>query len=130
MSDALPDTVPPRLDRDSRGLFQPGHRLGGRKPGVDFRAVAEQRASIAGIDLGDALFEVFVVQLEAARKGDLGASKFVFDLISEKDPLQLQVTQTDAMTDAERGARVEELLRAAIERRRAAKLEGNGLTTP
>ena len=71
-----------RAERDENGRFLAGNttsKRGGRPPGVDLRAVAEEQCREQGTTLGEALAKVVVAMLEKAQDGDTAAAKLMFD---------------------------------------------------
>lgn len=78
----------PVADRDQKGRFQLGHKLGGRPPGPDFKKMLEEQCTEHGIDLEAAFFQIVQAQVIRAQAGDTDAARFLFDRVYGKESKQ------------------------------------------
>jgi hypothetical protein len=72
-------------NRDERGLFRKGHKLGGRPRGLDLKVLVREKSEEAGLDFPGALFEVVRALIERAKGGDPQAAKLLFDKLCDDD---------------------------------------------
>lgn len=73
------------------GQFVRGNRLGGRPKGLDFRAAVERYASANGIDLENAVGEVFKAMLTEAKAGDVQAARLILDRLCGSVPKEHRI---------------------------------------
>jgi hypothetical protein len=107
----------PEMRDPVTGRFVPGHpRLGGRPRRPDLYTVAAERAAAEGVDLAQELWGVVKQLLAAAKGGDVQAARLVLDRLSDADPIDVNL-RTDTLTDVERAARLEAILRVGAGRR-------------
>ena len=99
-------------NRDPRGWFMPGHKLGGRPPGLDFRAVISEYVRSKGKSLEEILARVFEGLMLVATTGDTNAAKLLIERFCGKDPDVLDlVVSKRKMSDTERAARIGAILK-------------------
>lgn len=99
--------------RNERGHYLPGHTLGGRTPGFDFRSIVAKFAAENGEPVEDALARVYLGILRAAAAGDVSAAKLLIERLcgKEADTIDLTVGKR-RMTDTERAARIAAIMHA------------------
>ena len=107
--------------RGKRGRFTKGNPGGpGRPRGPDFRRLIFEQAERRGVDVEDAVWDVFSALLERAKNGDVQAAKLILDRLCDSDPVVVDVTH-QPMSMSERAARIEAILAAAGRRRQLAQ---------
>ena len=99
--------------RDEKGHYLPGHTLGGRAPGFDFRAIVAKFAAENGEPVEQALSRVYLGVLRAAAAGDVPAAKLLIERLcgKEADTIDLTVGKRK-MSDTERAARIAAIMHA------------------
>ena len=104
--------------RNERGHYLPGHTLGGRTRGFDFRSNVAKFAAENGEPVEQALSRVYLGILRAAAAGDVAAAKLLIERLcgKEADVVDLTVGKR-RMSDTERAARVAAIMHAGGWRR-------------
>lgn len=99
--------------RNERGHYLPGHTLGGRTRGFDFRSIVAKFATENGEPVEQALSRVYLGILRAAAAGDVSAAKLLIERLcgKEADTIDLTVGKR-RMTDTERAARIAAIMHA------------------
>ena len=106
-----------RNGRGTDGRFALGNAGGpGRPRGSDFRRIVRDQAEARGLDIEDAVWQVFEALLRRARKGDVQAAKLLLDRLCDSDPVMIDMVHQPLST-AERARRVQALLSAAAARK-------------
>jgi len=116
-----------KRDRDRDGRFLPGHRLGGRPPGIDVRALVAERAATDPTigSAEDLVWGVVVTLARRAALGDVPAARLLLDHLAA-DPradgaaggvgLDAVIGET-ILSEGERAERIAAILRDAAARR-------------
>ncbi len=112
------DGVP--RSRDERGWYLPGHTLGGRPKGFDFRAIVTKFAAERGEPVEEALARVYESLLRTATGGDVTAAKLLIERLCGKEVDVVDIDMAVSkhhMSDTERAARIAAILHAGGWRR-------------
>ena len=109
--DELLDGLP--RQRNERGHYLPGHTLGGRTPGFDFRSIVAKFAAENGEPVEEALSRIYLGILRSAAAGDVAAARLLIERLcgKETDVVDLTVGKRK-MSDTERAARVAAIMHA------------------